>query len=40
MGSGFGLVVAKQFMELYNGSIVLESELGKGTTVILTLPLS
>ncbi len=40
MGSGLGLVVAKQFMELHNGSIVLESELGKGTTVILSLPLS
>lgn len=40
MGSGLGLVVAKQFMELHNGSIVLESELGKGTTVVLSLPLS
>ncbi len=40
MGSGLGLVVAKQFMELHNGSISLESELGKGTTVILSLPLS
>jgi len=40
MGSGLGLVVAKQFMELHNGTIALESELGKGTTVILSLPLS
>jgi signal transduction histidine kinase len=32
--------MAKQFKMLHNGSIVLESELGKGTTVILSLPLS
>ncbi len=37
-GSGLGLAVAKQFMELMKGSIKLESTLGKGTNVILTLP--
>jgi two-component system sensor histidine kinase VicK len=33
-----GLVVAKQFMELHKGGINVESELGKGTLVTLTLP--
>lgn len=37
-GSGLGLVVAKQFMELHKGSINIESKLGKGTIVTLTLP--
>lgn len=37
-GSGLGLVVAKQFMELHKGQIEVESELGKGTIVTLTLP--
>jgi signal transduction histidine kinase len=37
-GSGLGLVVAKQFMELHKGKIEVESELNKGTLVILTLP--
>lgn len=37
-GSGLGLVVAKQFMELHRGEIEIDSELGKGTIVILTLP--
>ena len=37
-GSGLGLVVAKQFMELHKGGINVESELGKGTIVTLTLP--
>ncbi len=37
-GSGLGLSVAKQFMELLKGSIKLESTIGKGTTVILFLP--
>jgi PAS domain S-box-containing protein len=37
-GSGLGLVVAKQFMELHKGKIEVDSELGKGTIVTLTLP--
>jgi len=39
-GSGLGLVVAKQFMELHNGKIEIESELGKGTLVTLIIPYS
>lgn len=37
-GSGLGLVVAKQFMELHGGSINLESKLGVGSKVTLTFP--
>lgn len=39
-GSGLGLVVAKQFLELHNGSIHLHSDLGKGTQVFLKIPYS
>ena len=37
-GSGLGLIIAKQFTELLNGSISLSSEEGKGTTVTLKFP--
>ncbi len=37
-GSGLGLSVAKQFMELHGGKISLTSTLNKGTTVTLCLP--
>lgn len=37
-GSGLGLSVAKQFMELHGGKISLISTLNKGTTVTLCLP--
>jgi PAS domain S-box-containing protein len=37
-GSGLGLSVAKQFMELLGGKISLTSTLNKGTTVTLCLP--
>src|SRR3989339_240018 len=36
-GSGLGLSVAKQFMEIHGGKIKLESSLNKGTKVILSL---
>ena len=39
-GTGLGLVVAKQFIELHNGTIELESKLGVGTKVTLTLPIN
>lgn len=38
-GSGLGLSVARQFMELHNGKILLSSKLGQGTEVQLVLPL-
>ena len=37
-GSGLGLCIVKQFVSELNGAIELESELGKGTKFIVTLP--
>ncbi|HTY37724.1 MAG TPA: response regulator [Bacteroidota bacterium] len=37
-GSGLGLTIVKQMVELYGGTFSIESELGKGTTVRLELP--
>lgn len=38
-GFGQGLTLAKQAIELHQGSIEIDSELGRGTTVTLKLPL-
>lgn len=37
-GSGIGLLICKELMTWHNGTISFESELGKGTTFILTFP--
>jgi len=37
-GSGLGLAVVKQCLEILGGSIYLESEVGKGTTFIVAIP--
>lgn len=37
-GTGLGLPLTQKLLELHNGSIKIESELGKGTTVYLTFP--
>ena len=37
-GTGLGLPLAKAMAELHGGSLILESEVGKGTTVTVTLP--
>ena len=37
-GSGLGLPYAKRLTELHGGELEIESELGKGTTVSVTLP--
>lgn len=37
-GTGLGLILCKEFVELHNGSINVESEVGKGTTFKITLP--
>ena len=36
--NGLGLPLARRLVELHQGTLKVESELGKGTTVILTLP--
>jgi len=39
-GLGLGLAIVKELVELHGGTIAVESELGKGTLVQFTLPLS
>lgn len=39
-GSGMGLAIVKQIVSLHQGDIQVESELGRGTTVIVTLPIT
>ena len=38
-GSGLGLAVSKRFIELHDGRMWIESEVGRGTTVYFTVPL-
>jgi two-component system nitrogen regulation sensor histidine kinase NtrY len=37
-GMGLGLAMVKNIVETYNGHIILDSSLGKGTTFIVTFP--
>ena len=37
-GSGIGLAVANEIIAMHHGKLDIQSELGKGTTVIITLP--
>jgi two-component system cell cycle sensor histidine kinase PleC len=39
-GTGLGLPLVKRITELHDGKVVLDSELGVGTTVIIALPAS
>lgn len=38
IGTGLGLAITKQLVHAHNGTISIESELGKGTTIILVFP--
>ena len=38
-GSGLGLAISKSLVELHGGSMRIRSTLGKGTTVVVRLPL-
>ena len=37
-GTGLGLAITKQIIEQHHGKISIESEIGKGTTVVIRLP--
>jgi two-component system cell cycle sensor histidine kinase PleC len=37
-GSGLGLAITKELSELHGGNLSIESEVGRGTTVTITLP--
>ena len=38
-GSGLGLAISKSLVEMHGGSLVIASEIGKGTTVTISLPM-
>jgi signal transduction histidine kinase len=39
-GAGLGLALCKRIMEILKGKITIESQLGEGTTVLLSFPIS
>ena len=39
-GTGLGLHIVKRYIDLLHGKVKLESELGKGTTVSISIPVN
>jgi len=39
IGAGLGLVISRNIVDMHKGALKIESEYGKGTTVIISLPL-
>lgn len=39
-GSGLGLTISKQFVEMHGGKMWLESQVGRGTTISFSLPIA
>lgn len=39
-GTGLGLAITRQIIEMHHGEITIESALGQGTTVMVTLPIN
>jgi signal transduction histidine kinase len=37
-GTGLGLVIAKEIMDLHKGKILIQSKINEGTRFVLTLP--
>ena len=37
-GTGLGLVIVKQFIEMHGGAITFESKVNKGSTFLITIP--
>jgi len=37
-GTGLGLIICKEFVQLLNGELKVESVLGEGTTIYVTIP--
>lgn len=38
-GAGLGLVISRNIVDMHKGNLKIDSEYGKGTSVIISLPL-